>query len=123
MRLPEVRRFGAGRILSTLAAQMVSVAVGWQLYERTGSALALGLVGLFELVPVIVLALPAGHAADRFRRRDVAMCAHAALALCSGGLALVSQTNGPVAVIYALCVGLGVAGTFRSPAVGAMLPQ
>lgn len=123
LRLPAVRRFAAGRILSTLGAQMVSVAVGWQLYERTGSALALGLTGLFELAPVLVLSLPAGHAADRFRRRNVAMVAHGLLALSSAGLAVVSLTSAPVALVYGLCVCLGVAGTFRSPSVGSLLPQ
>ncbi len=123
LRNPVVRRFAAGRIISVLGAQMVSVAVGWQLYERTGSAFALGAVGLVELIPVLVLALPAGHLADRFRRRDLAIFAQALLALSSLGLALVAALHGPVAAIYALlfCTGVGV--SFRSPSVGAILPQ
>jgi MFS family permease len=123
LRLPAVRRFTAGRLLSTLAAQMLSVAVGWQLYERTGSAFALGLVGLVQIVPVVLLALPAGQLADRLPRRDLAMVAHALLCLCAAGLALVSAAGGPTWTIYALLFGTGVAGAFRSPSVGAMLPQ
>ena len=123
LRNPLFRRFALGRIVSVLGAQMVSLAVGFQLYERTGSAFALGAVGLVELVPVLFLALPAGHLADRFSRRDVAIFAHAVLAVSSLGLALVAALHGPVAAIYALlfCTGVGVA--FRSPPVGAILPQ
>jgi len=123
LRNPLFRRFALGRIVSVLGAQMVSLAVGFQLYERTGSAFALGAVGLVELVPVLFLALPAGHLADRFSRRDVAIFAHAVLALSSLGLALVAVLHGPIAAIYALlfCTGVGVA--FRSPSVGAILPQ
>src|SRR5438132_14202118 len=101
---------------------MLSVAVGWELYERTGSAFALGLVGLVELVPVVVLALPAGQAADRFRRRDLAMAAHGLMGLCAAGLAVASAFEAPVWTIYALIFFTGLGGTFRSPAVGAMLP-
>ena len=123
LRIPGVLRFSAGRLVSVLASQMVAVAVGWQLYERTGSTLALGLTGLVELVPVILLALPAGHAADRFRRRNVAMLAHAAQGLATAGLAAVSALGGPVWSIYALLFVMGIAGAYRSPSVGAMLPQ
>jgi MFS family permease len=123
LRIPEVRRFAAGRLSSVLAAQMLSVAVGWELYERTGSAFALGLVGLIEIVPVVLLSLPAGQAADRFRRRDLAMGAHSLLGACAAGLAMASALHAPVWVLYVLIFFTGVAGTFRSPAVGAMLPQ
>ena len=123
LRIPEVRRFAVGRILSVLGAQMLSISVGWQLYDRTGSAWALGLVGLVQIVPVVVLALPAGQAADRVPRRPLAMAAHGVLALCAAGLALVSFFHAPDWAIYALlfCTGIGTA--FRSPSVSAMLPQ
>ncbi len=123
LRIPAVRRFAAGRLLSTLAAQMLSVAVGWQLYDRTGSAFALGLVGLVQIIPVVLLALPAGQLADRVPRRNLAAAAHALLFLCASGLALVAWAGGPLWAIYALLFGTGVAGAFRSPSVGAMLPQ
>ena len=123
LRIPAVRRFAAGRLFSVLAAQMLSVAVGWELYEKTQSAFALGLVGLVQLIPVLVLALPAGQAADRLRRRDLAMAAHGLLGLCALGLALASKLGAPLWAYYALLLLTGVAGAFRSPAVGAMLPQ
>ena len=123
MRLPAVRRFAAGRLFSVLAAQMLSVAVGWELYEKTHSAFALGMVGLVQLLPVLFLALPAGHFADTLRRRDLAMAAHGLLGLCAFGLAAASRFGAPLWVFYVLLLFTGVAGAFRSPSVGAMLPQ
>ena len=58
---------------------MQSVAVGWELYERTGSATALGLVGLVQVLPVLLLAIPAGHAADRYNRKHQVIAAHGLL--------------------------------------------
>src|SRR5262245_66317117 len=76
---PFVRAFAAGRFAAVAGYQIISVAVGWQLYERTGQAWALGLVGLFEAAPVLVFMVAAGHAADRFPRRTVSMMAHSRL--------------------------------------------
>src|SRR5204863_9008273 len=67
--------FWCSRVLATLALHMQAVAVGWQLYSLTGSAFDLGLVGLVQFVPTIVLTLVVGHVADRYdRRRVVAIC-------------------------------------------------
>ena len=85
---PFVRAFAAGRFAAVAGYQIISVAVGWQLYEQTGQAWALGLVGLFEAAPVLLLMAPAGHAADRFPRRRVGMLAHGGLALAAAGLAV-----------------------------------
>ena len=60
LRLVDYRRFLIGGIMASAGAEMQVVAVGWELYERTGSATALGLVGLVMVIPVILLALPAG---------------------------------------------------------------
>jgi len=118
-----VRRFALGRIVSVLGAQMLSVAIGWQLYDRTGSAWSLGLVGLVQIVPVVLLALPAGQAADKYPRKLMAMGAHGVLALCAAGLALVTHLDGPTWVIYALLFATGIGTSFRSPSVGSMRPQ
>ena len=59
------RRLVGGGILASLGAEMQAVAVGWEIYQRTGSPGHLGLVGLVQFLPVLCLALPAGHAADR----------------------------------------------------------
>ena len=59
------------RFLASLGQQMLTVAVGWELYERTHSALALGLVGLTQMGPMILFTLPAGHVADNFKRKQI----------------------------------------------------
>jgi MFS family permease len=123
LRNPYVRAFAIGRVAARLGAQFISVAVGWELYERTGDAWALGLVGLFEVAPVFLLMLPAGHVADRFARRDVAMFAYGLLALAALGLAYVSWTQAPVAVVYGLLVLIGAARAFASPSLDTMVPQ
>jgi MFS family permease len=102
---------------------MQTVAVGWQLYERTGSALALGLVGLVQALPVLVLALPAGQVADRFRRKDVVMVTQLVIALASVGLAVASYLNSPVAVMYGFLFLAGVGGAFSFPARWAFVPE
>src|SRR5687768_5791624 len=63
------RLFMAGMAIGTMGMQMQNVAVGWEIYKWTGSTLALGWVGLALALPTILMALPAGHMADRFDRR------------------------------------------------------
>jgi MFS family permease len=123
LRIPAVRAFALGRVVAVIGFQALTVAVGWQLYERTGSAWSLGLVGAVELAPVLFLMLPAGHAADRFPRRNVAMFAHSLLALAALGLALVSAREGSVSLIYLLLLLVGTARAFASPSVATLLPQ
>ncbi len=123
LRLPFVRAFALGRMAAVMGFQALSIAVGWQLYERTGSAWSLGLVGAFELAPVLLLMIPAGHAADRYPRRHVAMFAHSLLAVAALGLAWVARHGAAVAWIYALLVLVGAARAFASPSVATLLPQ
>lgn len=68
---PAFFHFWLSRVASGFAFQMVSVAVGWQIYDMTHSALNLGFIGLIQFVPAVLLALPAGHIADQFHRRNV----------------------------------------------------
>jgi MFS family permease len=121
--VPVVRRFAVGRFSAVAGYQIISVAVGWQLYEQTGKAWALGLVGLFEAAPVVLLMAAAGQAADRFPRRLVAMIAHGGLSLTAAGLALLAWLDGPVAATYALVALVGVGRAFGAPAVNTILPQ
>src|SRR5258705_6918089 len=60
-----------GRFIASLGQQMLTVAVGWELYERTHSALNLGMVGLAQMGPMILFTLPAGHVADNFNRKRI----------------------------------------------------
>ncbi len=122
-RHPAVARFAVGRFLAAMASTSVSVAVGWQLYEKTGSTWALGLVGLVEVIPVVGLALPAGVAADRFPRRRVAIAAHLTLAVCAAALMALSALDGSPTLYYPVLFLIGVGMAFRGPSVGAMLPQ
>lgn len=123
LRHPGVPQFILGRLFSGMATTILSVAVGWQLYERTGSAFALGLVGLVELVPVLALALPAGVAADRISRRKLAMAAHVVLGLCTLTLAALTYFEGPVPLYYVVLFVVGAAVAFRSPAAGSIMPE
>lgn len=123
LRRPFVRGFMAGRTFGVLGSQIVSTTAGWQLYEKTGDALALGLVGLVELLPVLALILPAGQLADRKARRDIAIVAHLSLTVTALGLALVSALDGPTWSIYALLATIGAARAFAAPSVGTIIPQ
>jgi MFS family permease len=109
--------------IATLGQEMQSVAVGWELYERTHSGFALGLVGLAQIVPFVFLVLPAGHLADRFDGLRILLGTHALLLLVALGLAGLSRTSGPVVLMYALLGLAGAARAFAMPARWAILPQ
>jgi MFS family permease len=123
LRNPYVRKFALGKMASSLGAQIITVAIGWELYERTHDPWALGLVGLFEILPVLFLMLPAGTISDRFVRRNVAMGAYLALALAALGLTAISYTQAPVELVYGLLMVVGAARCIASPSVEALLPQ
>ena len=117
-------RFWVGDIASTLANQMLMLAVGWQIYDITNSALSLGLIGLAHFGAQLLFTLPAGHVADRYDRRRVAMICQ--LIQCAAALTLAAGHYAGwigVEVIYA-CVALsGMAQTFQNPALRALLPS
>ncbi|MEP7270352.1 MAG: MFS transporter [Acidobacteriota bacterium] len=123
LRVRDFRLFLIGHVISVLGVQMQTVAVGWELYEKTGSALALGMVGLVQFMPMLGLALPAGHSADRFDRRRILMFASVLAALSSFGLSAVSISEGSTRLIY-LCLFLsGVARAFQGPSRSALMPS
>lgn len=115
--------FLLSRSLSRFSSQIGAVAIGWQVYDLTGSAFDLGMVGLVQFLPTALLVFVAGHAADRFeRRRVVQLCllteALTALFLASSTAA---GTITEVQIFIATFV-LGIAGAFESPATSALLP-
>jgi MFS family permease len=123
LRFRDFRFMVLGSFLAVIAEQMLGVAVGWELYERTRDPFALGLVGLVEIVPVLLLALPAGHVADRRDRKWIVIAAMGAIAACAFGLFGLSITRGPLPAFYGLLFGIGVARAFQSPAFSALSAQ
>lgn len=116
LRHPAFRRFLTASVVGTVGAEMQLVAVGWELFERSGSKLALGLVGLVQAVPIIGLALPAGQVADRVPRKLLVMATHGLMALASLGLAVVSVNRAPIGLMYAALALTGLALAFAFPA-------
>ena len=123
LRSRDFRFFLTGRFLSVIGAQMLDVAIGWELYERTGSAMALGFVGLVQVAPIYLLVLPAGHAADRFDRRLVVALSLLLLIATSIALAVISYLQAPVVLVYVCLFLVGCGLAFHRPASAAMLPQ
>lgn len=120
------RRFVAywfARLAGLMSGQMAMVAVAWQIYDLTSSAWDLGLVGLFQFVPALVMTLPAGHLVDRWQRgRIFAVCQAVQGAVA---LLLVAATLGGFVsreLIFALSIVLGVIRAFQMPAQQALLP-
>ncbi|MFM8250520.1 MAG: MFS transporter [Planctomycetota bacterium] len=122
LRFRDYRRFLTGNLLALFASQMQTTVVGWELYQRAGRPLELGLVGLAQLLPILLLAIPAGHIADRFERRKVVMIATFLFSLSSLGLMLVSLWEADLWWYYPLLFLGGVARSFNQPAKGALLP-
>lgn len=119
---PAFPAFLAARVLSQGAVQVQAVAVGWQLYEMTGDPLDLGLLGLVQFLPVLLLTLPAGEAADAFPRKLVVGLCRAAAGLAVLGLAAGSLAGWlDRAAIFVLVGLLGVARAFEMPAGQALL--
>lgn len=123
LRVRDFRLYLAGNLLATIGTQMQTVAVGWELYERTHKPLALGLVGLVQVLPVILLTLPVGHVVDRVERRIVLMASLALLAISSLGLAAASATHAHIGWYYAALLVAGIARAFQGPAKEALAPQ
>ena len=122
LRVRNYRLFLIGSLVANLGSQMLTVAVGWELYERTGSAMALGWVGLVQFVPVILFALPAGHLADRFARQRLLAAAQGVLALAALGLAVVSVGHFQVGWMYACLFAIGVVRAIGMPASQSLMP-
>jgi MFS family permease len=124
LRNPDFTRYLSARFLSSLAVQMQTVAVGWQVYAVTHDPLDLGLIGLSQFLPFIVLILPAGHLADtRDRRRILALC-FALMWICAA-LLLAFSWHGLSSArpVFAVMVLFGVARAFAMPAGQALLPN
>jgi len=112
-----------GVFLAMFGRQMITVAIGWELYDRTSSALVLGGVGLAQVLPLIVLFLPSGYVADRYSRKYVVIISQVVLGLASLALALLSYQHGSLLLIYGCLVVMGSAQSFSNPASSALVAQ
>ena len=121
LRNADFTRFLVGRFVASLGQQMLVVAIDWELYQRTHSALALALVGLSLMVPMILFTVPAGHFADTLNRKKIILAATLVLTVVSVGLALASAFLFPVGWIYCFLFVLGAARTFLWPASAAFV--
>ncbi len=120
----DFRLYQLVRLCAVLAMQVESVAIGWQVYEMTGSALALGYTGLAQFVPFMLFALVGGQVADRVDRRAILITCQSVMFLCS--LLLLSFSLGhirDVRFVYGVLVLFGTARAFYSPASSALVPR
>src|ERR1700677_3413339 len=121
---PDFVLFQIARFLIVAAVEMQAVAVGWQVYDITKRALDLGLVGLAQFLPGILLFLASGHASDRFDRRQVLGTCYAGYAVCSGLLLVLAlRSTHAVLPIYLVLILLGVVRSFNGTASRSILPQ
>ncbi|WP_338822261.1 MFS transporter [Bradyrhizobium septentrionale] len=115
--------FVASRSFSEFAYQIATVAIGWQVYVLTGSAVYLGLVGLVQFIPNALLVFIAGHAADRYDRRRVVQACQLIQGLAAAYLGWRSFAGDlTVPEIFSVLIAFGVAGAFGDPAASALLP-
>ncbi len=122
-RFRDFRLLISGRFVAQIGEMMVSVAVGWELYERTNDPLALGLVGLVQILPVMLLSLPGGYVADRYNRKQVTLISQLVLIVCALVLAALSLTQGALPLLYLTLAVIGGARAFNNPAESALTPQ
>jgi len=123
LRYRDCRLYMIGWTVAVVGSQVQSVAIGWELFRRTHSNMALGWVGLVQAAPVMLLSIPAGQLADRLDRRNILIFTQSCAALCSIGLALLSIQQGSIGFMYGL-LGLGaVFQAFGWPARAALMTQ
>jgi MFS family permease len=120
---PSFLLFVLSRAFSRFSGQIAAVAVGWQIYDLTGSAFDLGMVGLVQFLPTALLVFVAGHAVDRYERKRVVQICLIVEALTALLLAWGAYTGSlTVPEIFVAMAVLGTAGAFESPATAALLP-
>ncbi|BCQ45191.1 hypothetical protein ERHA55_27180 [Erwinia rhapontici] len=124
LRHPSFVRFWLARTFSSFGFQMFSVAVSWQIYAITNSAMALGMIGLMQFLPSVLLALPAGHLADQYDRRRIVLFGQvlewgALLALILLTFYQWSDKN----ALWGLVFLISVAKAIEGPAMQSMLPS
>ena len=122
-REPGYRLMLGGAVLASIGLEMQAFAVGVEMYRRTQSNLMVGYTGLAQFLPVLLLALPAGQAVDRYNRKRLFQLSQAIMATASLGLAYLSYTQGPVDLLFACLALSGVGRACSAPARMALYPQ
>jgi MFS family permease len=124
LRQPSFAKFWCSQILSTASFQMLSVAIGWQMYDLTDSPFALGMVGLAQFVPMVLLTLLVGDAADRYDRRTI-VCLCQVVEGCAAGVLAVGSSAGWLGRdgIYAVAAIVGACRAFENPTMAALVPM
>jgi len=121
---PDFRRYQYARFFITVALEMQSVAVGWQIYDVTRQPLDLGLAGLAQFLPGVLLFLVSGNIVDRFERRRLLAICYSGFAVCSALLLEISwRGTRSVSAIYAVLVLVGIVRSLNGPVSRAILPQ
>ncbi|MDR7145695.1 MFS transporter [Rhizobium sp. BE258] len=117
-------RFFFAKFLLSFSQQILSVAVGWQMYDQTRSAIYLGLIGLVQFLPSLVLMLVTGSVADRYNRRAVASICSLVSALCTLALLIMTVTGtfSPIPVFIVLLI-FGIERAFAAPAIQSLAPN
>ena len=120
----DFRLYQMARLFVILGAEAQSVAVAWQVYQITHSALSLGYTGLALFLPGLFFMLPAGHVADRYDKRHVILACYTLQAVCTAALLWISLHRiGSIVPIYAVLFLIGTGRCFSGPAASAMLPS
>ena len=117
-------RFFFARFLVAFATQIISVSVGWQMWSVTGNALYLGLIGLVQFLPSLLLMLVTGSVADRYNRRAIVAICMVVSAICAGALLALTLLDAfvPMAVL-AILVVIGLERAFMGPASQSLAPN
>ena len=121
-RVPAFRRFLIGGQLAHIGAAAQGLAIGWEVYDRTGQALALGMVGLVQAIPMFAFTLPAGYLADVYDRRKIMIVSVAGTVATALGLAVSSYCRGPMAAMFVLLFLDASLARLGSPARTALAP-
>jgi len=123
LRNRDLRFYFSARLIGIIGQQMFFTALGWEIYERTRSALLLGFVGLAMVVPMILCTLPAGHFADIYNRKRIIVVTTLIMAAANIGLTFISAAHAPVFLIFLCLIVMGTARTFLAAASASFLPQ
>ena len=120
----DFRLYQAARLMVIVGAEAQSVAVAWQVYQITHSALDLGYTGLALFLPGLFFMLAAGHVADRYDRRSIILICYVLQAVCTAGLLYLALSGTrQILPIYAVLVGIGLGRAFSGPASSAFVPS